>query len=253
MPGLQIKKGTTYVDYPAPGTNQVTAANLNAHVDNAELLPGAISAQNESSPQGNDYILAARGAALFKYTINSIRDLLSTYFPLRSGSSMTGELILSSSVPSAANVAASKGYVDSTAAAAATLPGAIVMWGGATIPTGWLECNGQSTAGYASLTAIYGTNLPDLRGEFIRGWDHGRGVDSGRVILSAQAQDVQPHTHTPPSGYQYVTTPFTGDGSIDGSQVTGSGERNASAVPSAVNVGTETRPRNVALMFIVKT
>ena len=165
---------------------------------------------------------------------------------------MTGELILSSSVPSAANVAASKGYVDSTAAAA-TLSGAIVMWGGSSAPTGWLECNGQSTAGYASLTAIYGTNLPDLRGEFIRGWDHGRGVDSGRVILSAQAQDVQPHTHTPPSGYQYVTTPFTGDGSIDGSRVTGSGERNASAVPSAVNVGTETRPRNVALMFIVKT
>jgi hypothetical protein len=250
MPGLQIKKGTTYVDYPAPGTNQVTAANLNAHVDNAELLPGAISAQNESSPQGNDYILAARGAALFKYTINSIRDLLSTYFPLRSGSSMTGELILSSSVPSAANVAASKGYVDSTAAAA-TLPGAIVMWGGATIPTGWLECNGQAAP--PSLQSIYGATLPDLRGEFVRGWDHGRGVDSGRVILSAQAQDIQPHTHTPPSGYQYVTTPFTGDGSIDGSQVTGSGERNASAVPSAVNVGTETRPRNVALMFIVKT
>jgi microcystin-dependent protein len=246
MPGLQIKKGTTYVDYPAPGTNQVTAANLNAHVDNAELLPGAISAQNESSPQGNDYILAARGAALFKYTINSIRDLLSTYFPLRSGSSMTGELILSSSVPSAANVAASKGYVDSTAAAAAaaaTLPGAIVMWGGATIPTGWLECNGQSTAGYASLTAIYGTNLPDLRGEFIRGWDHGRGVDLGRAILSAQAQDIQPHTHT------YVQT-------TQGTDTTSGGDThyiNASSGITGSTGTTETRPRNVALMFIVKT
>jgi hypothetical protein len=128
------------------------------------------------------------------------------------------------------------------------------MWGTSTVPAGWLECNGQSTAGFPNLTALFGTNLPDLRGEFVRGWSNNRTtVDYPRNILSAQGQDVQPHTHTPPSGYQYVTTPFTGDGSIDGSQVVGSGERNASAVPSAVNAGAETRPRNVALMFIVKT
>jgi len=252
MPGQQIQKGTTYVNYPTAGTNQVTAENLNDHVDNAILLPGAISAQLESVPEDVDYILAERGGSLFKYALSSIKDLFASYFPLRSGAIMTGELTLSSSTPSAAAVAASKGYVDASIAAS-TLPGAIVMWGGSSAPTGWLECNGQSTAGYASLTAIYGTNLPDLRGEFIRGWDHGRGVDLGRAILSAQAQDVQPHTHTPPSGYEYVTTPFTGDGTIDGSNHSGSGERNASAVPSAVNAGAETRPRNVALMFIVKT
>jgi hypothetical protein len=248
MPGLQIKKGTTYVDYPAPGTNQVTAANLNAHVDNAELLPGAISAQNESSPQGNDYILAARGAALFKYTINSIRDLLSTYFPLRSGSSMTGELILSSSVPSAANVAASKGYVDSAAATAAaavaTLPGAIVMWGGATIPTGWLECNGQAAP--SSLQSIYGATLPDLRGEFVRGWSNGRPeVDVGRVLGSSQAASIESHRHD--MFNQRGGSPNGGGPYTQGAEVAGSTDK------TGFYGGTETRPRNVALMFIVKT
>jgi microcystin-dependent protein len=217
---------------------------LNAHVDNAELLPGAISAQNESSPQGNDYILAARGAALFKYTINSIRDLLSTYFPLRSGSSMTGELILSSSVPSAANVAASKGYVDSTAAAA-TLSGAIVMWGGSSAPTGWLECNGQAAP--PSLQSIYGATLPDLRGEFVRGWSNGRDVDPGRVLGSSQGQDIQPHTHLSNSVGLVGTKTINWIGTLP------SAYSNSNVTQTGSAGGTETRPRNVALMFIVKT
>lgn len=252
MPGQQISKGTTYVNYPAVGTSQVTAENLNDHVDNAVLLPGAISAQATGSPQEGDYILAEQSGSLFKYTLTTVKDLFSLFFVSLTGATMTGPLILSSSTPATAATAASKGYVDA-AAAGATLPGAIVMWGASTAPAGWLECNGQSTAGYPNLTAIYGTNLPDLRSEFIRGWDHGRGVDPGREIRSFQNQDVQPHTHAPPSGYQYVTTPFTGDGEIDGSGRTGSGERNASAPASAVNAGAETRPRNTALMFIVKT
>lgn len=253
MPGQQqIQKGTNYVNYPG-SNSQVTAENLNDHVDNAILLGGAISSQTESTPQVSDYVLSERGGFLFKYTIGAIKSLFETYFPLRSGSSMTGELLLSSSTPSVDSAAASKGYVDAKAAAA-TLPGAIVMWGGSSVPTGWLECNGQSTASAPNLVPIYGTNVPDLRGEFVRGWSNGRpGVDVGRVLKTAQGQDVQPHTHTPPAGYQYVTTPFTGDGEIDGSNHTGQGERNAGAPASAVNAGTETRPRNVALMFIVKT
>jgi len=250
MPGLQIQKGTTYVNYPTVGTNQVTAENLNAHVDNAELLPGAISAQAESPAQIGDYLIAERSGSLFKYALTSVKDLFASYFPLRAGAAMTGELTLSSSTPSASLVAASKGYVDSTTAGA-TLVGAVVMWGGSAIPAGWLEMNGQASP--SSLVPIYGATLPDLRGEFVRGWDNGRGVDGGRQLRSAQGQDIQPHTHAPPAGYQYVTDPFTGDGTIDGSNHTGSGERNAAAPPSAVNAGTETRPRNVALMFIVKT
>ncbi len=49
--------------------------------------------------------------------------------------------------------------------------GTIAMWGTSTPPTDWIELNGQSTAGYPKLAAIYGSTLPDFRGEHVRGWD----------------------------------------------------------------------------------
>ncbi|EFV4515301.1 phage tail protein, partial [Escherichia coli] len=60
--------------------------------------------------------------------------------------------------------------------------GVPVPWPSATPPTGWLKCNGAafSAEEYPELAKAYPTNkLPDLRGEFIRGWDDGRGVDAG--------------------------------------------------------------------------
>ncbi|ENE60343.1 tail fiber protein, partial [Escherichia coli] len=69
--------------------------------------------------------------------------------------------------------------------------GVPVPWPSATPPTGWLKCNGAafSAEEYPELAKAYPTNkLPDLRGEFIRGWDDGRGVDSGRGLLTAQAE-----------------------------------------------------------------
>ncbi|HFV5328740.1 TPA: phage tail protein, partial [Escherichia coli] len=59
--------------------------------------------------------------------------------------------------------------------------GVPVPWPSATPPTGWLKCNGAafSAEEYPELAKVYPTNkLPDLRGEFIRGWDDGRGVDA---------------------------------------------------------------------------
>lgn len=76
-------------------------------------------------------------------------------------------------------------------------------------PAGWLKANGAaiSRSAYAELYAALGTsygagdgfttfNLPDLRGEFIRGWDDGRGVDGGRALGSSQAGALQSHTHS---------------------------------------------------------
>jgi microcystin-dependent protein len=244
MPGQQIQKGTTYVNYPTAGTNQVTAENLNDHVDNAILLPGAISAQTTGTPEESDYVIAERSGSLFKYTLQGIRDLFASIFLPLAGGTMTGPLVLVNSTPSTSATAASKGYVDATAAAT-VLSGQIVMWGTSTVPSGWLECNGQSTAGYPNLIALFGTNLPDLRGEFIRGWDNGRGVDVDRVLLSAQAQDIQPHTHS------YTITNSTSS-SGQGGAGTGSIPSQAGATTGSTGT-TETRPRNVALMFIVKT
>ncbi len=68
--------------------------------------------------------------------------------------------------------------------------GVPVPWPSATPPAGWLKCNGAafSAATYPLLAKAYPTlKLPDLRGEFIRGWDDGRGVDAGRALLSNQS------------------------------------------------------------------
>lgn len=72
--------------------------------------------------------------------------------------------------------------------------GVPVPWPSATPPTGWLKCNGAafSAEEYPELAKAYPTNkLPDLRGEFIRGWDDERGVDSGRTLLSAQGDAIR--------------------------------------------------------------
>ena len=86
--------------------------------------------------------------------------------------------------------------------------GTVLYFAGSRAPAGWLKANGAavSRTAYAALFAAIGTtygagdflntfNLPDLRGEFIRGWDDGRGVDTGRVFGSAQAHALQSHQH----------------------------------------------------------
>ena len=82
--------------------------------------------------------------------------------------------------------------------------GAVAHFAMNTAPTGWLKANGAaiSRTTYAALFAAIGTtfgsgdgsttfNLPDLRGEFLRGWDDSRGVDSGRAFGSAQLDQMQ--------------------------------------------------------------
>lgn len=87
-----------------------------------------------------------------------------------------------------------------SAIARAVPAGVCVPFGGEKAPAGWLSCNGAavSRTAYAQLFDAIGTiygegdgsstfNLPDMRGEFLRGLDEGRGVDVGRVIGSYQA------------------------------------------------------------------
>ena len=73
------------------------------------------------------------------------------------------------------------------------------MYADDSAPSGYLECNGQSITGnalYDDLRAIVGNNVPDLRGEFVRGWDNSRNVDSGRGIRSSQTDEFESHNHT---------------------------------------------------------
>ena len=125
--------------------------------------------------------------------------------------------------------------------------GVPVPWPSATPPTGWLKCNGAafSAEEYPELAKVYPTNkLPDLRGEFIRGWDDGRGVDSGRAILSTQSYSIQVHDHIVYFRVNGVTT----SSGVDDVMKYG----DANPRPTSSTGGNETRPRNIAFNYIVR-
>lgn len=157
--------------------------------------------------------------------------------------------------------------------------GAVEYFAMATAPTGWLAADGSavSRTTYADLFAAIGTtfgagdgsttfNLPDLRGEFVRGYDNGRGVDSGRVFGSAQNDAMQEFKVA-------MSVISTGEVSPNHTNVTSTAMCNGSDITVYIPVGpagsyefrpfardnsntirqaAETRPRNVALLACVK-
>lgn len=139
--------------------------------------------------------------------------------------------------------------------------GVPLPWGSATPPDGWIKMNGQAinATTYPKLAAIYGSKLPDLRGEFIRGWDDGRGVDSGRTILSAQGDairnitgqlaDVRFNSRSYSSGA--FTTSTRGNASSD-SNSGGDAKNVYFDASNVVPTASENRPRNIAFNYIVR-
>ena len=146
----------------------------------------------------------------------------------------------------------------STAVALAVPVGTIVTTATTTALVGTLKCNGAliSRTTYSALFAAIGTTfgvgdgstsfkLPDLRGEFIRGWDDGRGIDPGRVFGSAQADLFKAHTHTEDRLSQ---NPWSG-----GAYGSGGGTSVAyQTVNTGSTGGVETRPRNIAMLYCIK-
>ncbi len=153
--------------------------------------------------------------------------------------------------------------------------GMVMAFANSTAPVGWLECAGAavSRTTYAALFSAIGTvygagdgsttfNVPDLRGQFLRGWSNGSSIDSGRSIGTSQTDAMQGHYHEYWAAGIATTnnntdsrTPHVG---IPPSQQTGS---NLQAVRSPMTDGSngtprtaaETRPTNVAMMYCIKT
>jgi microcystin-dependent protein len=161
--------------------------------------------------------------------------------------------------PAAGDAAAAR-FLSAAGTFAAAVPvGSITMYAANTAPTGWLECSGAavSRTTYAGLFTAIGTvfgvgdgsttfNLPDMRGEFARGWDNSRGIDPARAFGSAQAGAIEAHVHS-------VTPPSANDDTGSGLTTTGTGgAETITPYNTASTGGTETRPRNIALMFIIK-
>ncbi len=161
--------------------------------------------------------------------------------------------------------------------------GAVMYFAGQTAPTGWLKANGAavSRSTYATLFAAIGTtygagdgsstfNLPDLRAEFLRGWDDGRGIDSGRAFGSAQSdaiRNIKGSIEALYSGYRY-TLYTKADGAFgtefdDGVSATFSSSKGDSDhnnrkkrvvfdASRSVPTADENRPRNIALLACIK-
>ncbi|HBV0383799.1 TPA: phage tail protein [Escherichia coli] len=140
--------------------------------------------------------------------------------------------------------------------------GVPVPWPSATPPTGWLKCNGAafSAKEYPELAKVYPTNkLPDLRGEFIRGWDDGRGIDTNRSLLSSQGDTIRNiigalvdvRFNTYPSDSGVFTTSVIGDASSD-SIKGGYAKRVTFDASRVVPTANENRPRNIAFNYIVR-
>jgi microcystin-dependent protein len=165
--------------------------------------------------------------------------------------------------------------------------GSVFCMAVATVPSGYLECNGAavSRTTYAALFAIIGTNygngdgsstfnVPDLRGEFVRGFDNGRGVDNGRSINDPQSSANLSHGHSVSAsvtdpGHNHATSlgsnrvflvggsqhvGFGGAGGYPGQDFSMSNANTGISVSISQNNagGTEARPRNVAMMYIIK-
>jgi phage-related tail fiber protein len=153
-------------------------------------------------------------------------------------------------------------------------PGMVFFHAANTPPPGAIKANGAavSRTTYAALFAVIGTtfgvgngtttfNVPDLRGEFVRGWDDARGVDTGRVFGSAQLDAFQGfglkvYATTTAAGasnlfYNFSSTVNATSGSLAG--LTHFEARDAIANGFGTpRQATETRPRNVALLPCIK-
>ena len=158
--------------------------------------------------------------------------------------------------------------------------GMIAPFGMSTAPTGWLECNGAavSRTTYSGLFSTVGTshgtgdgastfNVPDLRGEFIRGFDNGKGTDSGRTFASSQTDgiprmrgqfgNVHGNARSFVTDIAGFTNPFVGDGSSSYREsieaVSGDFARVEFDSARVITASDDVRPRNIALMYCIKT
>ncbi|MGB5989536.1 MAG: tail fiber protein, partial [Marinifilaceae bacterium] len=149
--------------------------------------------------------------------------------------------------------------------------GTINAFAGSIVPSDWMLCDGStfSAAIYPDLqTVLGGITLPDLRGVFLRGLDSGRGLDTGRTLRSFQDDALKAHNHSGTTSINGDHTHSTGSsdfhGSIDGTtSQSGSRARQSGYTTGtagdhshSLNInntgGSETRPKNVSVNYIIK-
>ncbi|HEA3164561.1 TPA: phage tail protein [Escherichia coli] len=249
------KHNPTFTGEPKAPTP--AAGNNTTRIATTEFVQAAITALINGAPATLDTLKEIAAA------INNDPKFSTTINNALSGKQPLDETLTHLSGKDVAGLLAYLGLGEGSA-----LPvGVPVPWPSATPPTGWVKCNGAafSAEEYPELAKAYPTNiLPDLRGEFIRGWDDGRGVDSSRTLLSWQKGSylVQEANISPDSVVQFSVNDIALLG-WDKTE-TNSDILRAKSIPTEhiwnpVPVGAwgiqylgYARPRNIAFNYIVR-
>ena len=264
--------------------------NTGIYFSAADTLDIATGGTRRAHFDSNGITIRDRKALRLRDTSNS--NFVAIQAPSNVASDIT--LTLPSSDGNANDVLQSdgSGNLSFTALPQAVPSGTVHLFATTTAPSGYLECDGSavSRTTYADLFAIIGTtwgegngsstfNVPDLRGEFVRGWDDGRGVDSGRSFASSQSDQNKQHNHGVSDGghnhgindpghihqVEYSNSD-SGDGVIEESGTGLSGTEPTLSATTGITInnattgisinndgGSEARPRNIAMMYVIKT
>ena len=136
---------------------------------------------------------------------------LAALLPLQAGQNLAD-------LPNTATALANLGTLSTSNIMMNAVPmGTIIPYWGSTAPVGYLPCNGQTinSGTFPDLVTFLGGTtsavVPDLRGEFLRGWDNGRGLDAGRGISTTQTDALQNITgaYSSSNGVQIAGTATT--------------------------------------------
>ncbi len=243
------------------GVTTVTVINDSGTLDSGLSLVeyGLISATNTSFP------FATFSAASTIALTNDATTNAAHYLTFADGTAGQ-ENLKTDTAKLAYNPSTGRLYNPTTGEDFGAQPGDIKAHYANTAPTGWLKANGAavSRTTYATLFARIGTtagvgdgsttfNLPDFRGEFIRGWDDSRGVDSGRVFGSAQSDGVRTSTITNIVRQQAAVA--VGTGLLSYTETGGAGYAGGGVGGhGTITLGSsaDTRPRNVAALICIK-
>ena len=272
----------------APSLRRSDDTNTGVFFSAADTLDISTGGTRRAHFDTNGITIRDRKALRFRDTSNS--NFVALRAPDNAASDIT--LTLPSSDGNANDVLQSdgSGNLSFVALPQAVPTGSVHMMATTTVPSGYLKCNGQavSRTTYAALFAVIGEtwgegdgtttfNVPEMRGEFVRGLDDGRGVDSGRNIKDHQGDQNRQHSHSTsvtstvndPGHIHQVqySNSDSGDGVIEESGTGLSGQEPTLSATTGITVNTtvtvqndpisqsqvEARPRNVAMLYVIKT
>lgn len=208
------------------GLGSLSTSRGNLGLGNSAVLDAGVAANNVVQLDGGAKLPAVDGSQLTGVDILPVGSIiwLPSITAPASFLKVNGALVARATYPRLWTFANGSGNIVAEAA-----------WAGAR--------EGSFTTG--DLTTTF--RVPDLRGTFVRGFDDARGLDTGRVIGSNQADSLKDHTHN----YNQSASTTTAVAAAGHAFGDAGGSATATGSPST-GAAAETRPKNIALLACIK-